>query len=55
MDFEQLSQVLDENCNEESDGWYNVGIESWAGKDYLDQFFLRPADPEAYDPASHGK
>jgi ribose transport system substrate-binding protein len=53
MDFEQLSQVLDENCNEESDGWYNVGIENWAGKEYLDQFFLHPADPEAYDPASH--
>ena len=29
------------------------GIEAWAGKAYLDQFFLRPADPEAYDPASH--
>jgi ribose transport system substrate-binding protein len=55
MNFEQLSAVLDENCNEDSDGWYNVGIESWAGKDYLDQFFLRPADPEAYDPASHGQ
>jgi ribose transport system substrate-binding protein len=55
MNFEQLSQVLDENCNEDSDGWYNVGIESWAGKEYLDQFFLRPADPEKYDPASHGQ
>ncbi|WP_205042078.1 ABC transporter substrate-binding protein [Rhodoligotrophos defluvii] len=55
LTFEQLSTVLDENCNEDSDGWYNVGIENWAGKEYLDQFFLRPADPEAYDPASHGK
>jgi ribose transport system substrate-binding protein len=55
MTFEQLSEVLDEDCNEESDQWYNVGIENWAGKDYLDQFFLRPADPEAYDPASHGQ
>ena len=54
MTFEELSQVLDEDCNVNSDGWYNVGIEQWAGKDYLDQFFLRPADPEAYDPASHG-
>ncbi|MEA2780955.1 MAG: ribose transport system substrate-binding protein [Rhodospirillaceae bacterium] len=48
MTHEQLSKVLDENCNEDSAGWYNVGINSWAGKDYLDQFFLRPADPEAY-------
>jgi ribose transport system substrate-binding protein len=54
LSLEQLSAVLDENCNEESDAWYNVGAESWAGKEYLDQFFLRPADPEAYDPASHG-
>lgn len=43
MSFEQLSAVLDENCNEDSDGWFNVGIESWADKEYLDQFFLRPA------------
>ncbi len=50
MTAEQLSKVLDENCNEESDGWFNVGIESWAGKKYLDQFFLRPADPEAFKP-----
>lgn len=54
MNFEQLSGVLGEDCNVDSDGWYNVGIESWAGKAFLDNFFLRPADPEAYDPASHG-
>jgi ribose transport system substrate-binding protein len=55
MDFEQLKTVLDEDCNEDSDGWYNVGIEKWAGKEYLDQFFLRPADPEAYDISKHGQ
>ncbi|MGE4245004.1 MAG: ABC transporter substrate-binding protein [Parvibaculaceae bacterium] len=55
LDFEQLSKVLDENCNEDSDGWYNVGAENWASKEYLNQFFLHPADPEAYDPASHNK
>jgi ribose transport system substrate-binding protein len=54
MTYEQLEAVLDEDCSTDSDQWYNVGIESWAGKDYLDQFFLRPADPEAYDAASHG-
>ncbi len=53
MNFEQLSAVMGEDCNEDSDGWYNVGIEAWAGKEYLDQFFLRPADPEKYDAASH--
>lgn len=55
MTFEQLTKVLDENCSEDSDGWYNVGIENWGGKAYLDQFFLKPADPEAYDPKTHGK
>jgi ribose transport system substrate-binding protein len=55
MNFEELKAVLDEDCNLDSDGWYNVGIENWAGKEYLDNFFLRPADPEKYDPASHGQ
>lgn len=55
MNFEQLSAVMKEDCNPDSDGWYNVGIEKWAGKDYLDQFFLRPADPEAYDASKHAQ
>jgi len=41
---------LDENCDENSDRWENVGIENWGGTDYLDAFFLRPADPEKYKP-----
>ena len=55
MDFDQLAAVMDEDCSVDSDDWYNVPIEDWAGKEYLDQFFLRPADPEAYDPASHSE
>lgn len=54
MTYDDLTKVLDEDCNESSDGWYNVPIEDWAGKEYLDQFFLHPADPEAYDVSSHG-
>ena len=50
LKFDELTKVLDESCNENSDGWYNVGAESWASKAYLDQFFLRPADPEAFKP-----
>jgi ribose transport system substrate-binding protein len=50
MTFDGLTKVLNEDCNEESDGWYNVGAENWASKAYLDQFFLRPADPEAFKP-----
>ncbi|MEO1192144.1 MAG: ABC transporter substrate-binding protein [Pseudomonadota bacterium] len=55
MNFEELTAVLDEDCNEDSTGWYNVPIEEWAGKEFLDQFFLRPADPTAYDVSSHGQ
>ncbi|MBW3098949.1 ABC transporter substrate-binding protein [Pseudohoeflea coraliihabitans] len=53
MDREQMMAAIPEDCSEQSDQWYHPGIEAWAGKDFLDQFFLRPADPEAYDPASH--
>jgi ribose transport system substrate-binding protein len=48
LDFQQLSKVLDENCSPDAGGWYTIGVEKWASKDYLDQFFLHPADPEAY-------
>lgn len=50
IDFKQVEAALPENCDEDSPGWYEVGIEKWAGKKYLDNFFLRPADPEAYTP-----
>lgn len=53
MTREQMLEAVPEDCSEDSDAWYHPGIEAWAGKDFLDQFFLRPADPEAYDPASH--
>ena len=53
MDRDQMMAAIPEDCSEQSDGWYHPGIEAWAGKEYLDQFFLRPADPEAYDAASH--
>ena len=50
LSYEQLSKVLDDKCNEDSDGWYNVGAEQWAGQAYLDQFFLHPGNPEAFKP-----
>lgn len=50
MDFAGLEKVLGEDCDEESAGWYNVGAENWASKAFLDNFFLKPADPEAYKP-----
>jgi ribose transport system substrate-binding protein len=55
LDFDELSKVVDDKCSVDGSGWYTVSVEKWAGKDYLNQFFLRPADPETYDPAKHGK
>ena len=55
MSKKEMMAAIPEHCSEDSDQWYHPGIEAWAGKAYLDNFFLRPADPEAYDPASHPK
>ncbi|MCU0906222.1 MAG: ABC transporter substrate-binding protein [Rhodobacteraceae bacterium] len=48
---EDLSAVMGEDCDENSPNWLAVGPARW-GQDpaYLDQFFLRPADPRAYKP-----
>jgi ribose transport system substrate-binding protein len=53
MTKDEMMAAIPEDCSEQSSGWYHPGIEKWAGKAFLDNFFLRPADPEAYDPASH--
>ena len=47
---DDVTKMLAESCNEESDKWQNVGIDRWASSAYLDNFFLRPADPEKYKP-----
>ncbi len=49
--FDDLTAILDENCDEASTDWVAVGGANW-GQDpaYLDQFFLNPADPRAYKP-----
>lgn len=53
MTRDEMLEAIPADCSEDSDQWYHPGIEAWAGKAFLDNFFLRPADPEAYDPASH--
>jgi ribose transport system substrate-binding protein len=55
MDKAQMMAAIPEDCSEDSDAWYHVGVEAWAGKAFLDQFFLRPADPEAYKAENHPK
>jgi ribose transport system substrate-binding protein len=53
IEYEEIEALLDEDCDRNSTEWLNVGVDRWGGPDYLDNFFLRPADPEKYDPASH--
>jgi len=48
--FEDIKKTLNEDCDRNSTGWIHPGIEGWGGKQYLDNFFLRPADPEQFKP-----
>lgn len=48
--FEDIKKTLNEDCDRNSTGWIHPGIEVWGGKEYLDHFFLRPADPEQFKP-----
>ncbi len=48
--YNDVKKALPEDCSEGSDKWQNVGVALWGGKDYLDKFFLRPADPEKFKP-----
>ncbi len=49
LKYDDIKRALPENCSEDSDKWLNVGPARWgSSKAYLDNFFLRPADPEKY-------
>jgi ribose transport system substrate-binding protein len=49
LTIDDVKKALPENCSEESDKWLNVGPEKWgSSRAFLDNFFLRPADPEKY-------
>lgn len=47
---EDVMKLLPEDCDENAQNWFNVGKDSWGSKDYLDQFFVNPADPTQYKP-----
>ncbi|MGC4023826.1 MAG: ABC transporter substrate-binding protein [Mesorhizobium sp.] len=47
---EDVMKILPEDCDENAQNWYNVGKDKWGSKEYLDQFFVNPADPLAYKP-----
>jgi len=48
--FEDIKERVPENCDRSSTAWLEPGIEAWASKSYVDNFFYRPADPEKYKP-----
>ncbi len=48
--FDDIKALLDENCDRNSTDWLHVGIDVWGGTNYLDQFFMNPADPADYKP-----
>lgn len=51
MSHADLVAVMNEDCSVDSAEWLAVGPERWgADPAYLDQFFLKPADPKAYKP-----
>ncbi|CAN5201246.1 hypothetical protein BH10PSE7_BH10PSE7_13770 [soil metagenome] len=50
VSYDDLTKFMAEDCSESSDKWLQIGEERWGSKAYLDQFFLRPADPEKFKP-----
>lgn len=49
--FDDLKKFMNEDCSVDSAEWLKVGAKGWGyDPSYLDDFFLRPADPRAYKP-----
>ncbi len=49
LTHEELSAMMAEDCSVDTPDWLAVGADRWGGSAaYLDQFFLRPADPTAF-------
>ena len=48
--YEDLKDIVPEDCDENAQNWYNVGQDKWGSTEYLNQFFVNPADPTQYKP-----
>ena len=51
--FDEIKAILNEDCDRNSTGWDNPGMDKWAPRSYVETFFDNPSDPEKYDPKSH--
>jgi ribose transport system substrate-binding protein len=51
LTYADIEASIPADCSMDDASWYEVGVDKW-GSDpaFLDQFFARPADPEAYKP-----
>ncbi len=50
---DDVKAMMGADCDENNKLWAHVGVETWGGMDFLDNFFLRPADPENYKASDH--
>jgi ribose transport system substrate-binding protein len=50
LSFDDVKKDMGDDCSETSTAWFTVGIDRWAGNDYLGKFFNHPADPEQFKP-----
>ena len=49
--YDDVKKLLPEDCDENTQTWLSTGGDMWGqSAAYLDDFFLRPADPETYKP-----
>lgn len=49
LSHDDLKAVMKEDCSLDTAEWLKVGADRWGGASaYLDDFFLRPADPKAF-------
>jgi ribose transport system substrate-binding protein len=48
LSYDDVAKALPETCSEDSDKWFTVGGDKWGSTKTLDNFFLRPADPEKF-------
>jgi ribose transport system substrate-binding protein len=51
LGYADIEKAIPADCSMDNDGWLSVGESKWGGDPaFLDNFFTRPANPEAYKP-----
>jgi ribose transport system substrate-binding protein len=50
LSYADIEKAIPADCSMDNAGWLAVGKEKWGSAAFLDHFFARPADPEAYKP-----